>query len=177
MRVNTLRSAFDIDIEYRAFPLHPDTPSEGMTLEQLFAGRNIDVPSSQARMKGLMADEGLPYGKRTRTYNSRLAQELAKWADTQAGGEAIHDELFRAYFVDNANLGLIEELLAVSEKVGLPIDEAKRILEGREFRSAVDTDWQRARELGISGVPTFIVEGRGLVGAQSYQQLAALVTS
>ena len=47
----------------------------------------------------------MPYGRRTHTYNSRLAQELGKWADTQPGGEAIHDALYKAYFVDTRNIG------------------------------------------------------------------------
>ena len=55
------------------------------------------------RMVELMRAEGLPYGERTHTYNSRLAQELGKWADA-CGVEAIHDILYRAYFVENRNI-------------------------------------------------------------------------
>ena len=52
-----------------------------MSLKELFAGRDIDVEAMYKRMKGLMDAEGLEYGRRTHTYNSRLAQELGKWAD------------------------------------------------------------------------------------------------
>jgi len=45
--------------------MHPETPAEGQTLAQLFAGRPIDLPAAQAHMKKLMAAEGLPYGNRT----------------------------------------------------------------------------------------------------------------
>jgi predicted DsbA family dithiol-disulfide isomerase len=83
--------------------LHPETPAAGITLEDLFAGRNVDLQASQARMRGLMAQEGLPYGQRTRTYNSRLAQELGKWADTQPDGERLMMHFSGAYFVDNKN--------------------------------------------------------------------------
>jgi predicted DsbA family dithiol-disulfide isomerase len=166
----------DINIAYRPFPLHPETPVDGMTLEQLFAGRNMDIPAAQARMADLMAEEGLPYGRRTMTYNSRLAQELAKWAEKQPGGDRIHDELFRAYFVDNVNLGIIENLLSVTQQLGLSRVEAQGVLEGRQFRAAVDADWQRARQLEISGVPTFIRGGNRLVGAQTYENLVTLVT-
>ena len=72
---------FGIRIAYRHFPLHPDTPADGLTLEQLFAGRDIDIRAAQARMTRLMAEEGLPYGTRTMTYNSRLAQELGRGTD------------------------------------------------------------------------------------------------
>ena len=85
---------FELDVTYRHFPLHPDTPDDGLTLEELFAGRNMDIAAGQARMAMLMAQEGLPYGTRTMTYNSRLAQELGKWAETQPDGDKIHEALF-----------------------------------------------------------------------------------
>jgi predicted DsbA family dithiol-disulfide isomerase len=175
--VERLQSAYDICITYRHFPLHPETPEAGITLEELFAGRNIDVPTAQARMANLMVEEGLPYGKRTMTYNSRPAQELAKWAETHSGGERIHDALFRAYFVENVNLAKVDNLIVITEQIGLPASEAKRVLQKRQFREAVDADWQRSRKLGITGVPKFVVGNQGLVGAQPYEQLEALVTS
>src|SRR6266853_2070796 len=92
-----------------------------------YAERGIDPEAAYARMKGLMDKEGLPYSRRSHTYNSRLAQELGKWADTQPGGYAIHD------------------------------------------------DWAKSRHLGVTGVPTFVAGGYGVVGAQPYEMLAQLV--
>jgi len=168
---------FEIEVAYRQFPLHPDTPEEGLSLEQLFAGRNIDITAAHSRMSHLMVEEGLPYGKRSMTYNSRLAQELVKWAETQPGGERIHDALFESYFVGNANLANIENLVTIVRQLGLPTDEARNILKDRHYHAAVDTDWQQSRELGITGVPTFVIGKQGLVGAQPYEQLEAFVTS
>ena len=175
MRVERLRQAFEIDIVHRHFPLHPDTPQAGLTLEQLFAGRNIDIPAAQTQMTRLMSDEGLPYGERTMTYNSRLAQELAKWAESQPAGEKIHSALFRAYFVDNQNLAIVDNLLAITERVGLSVTDAQVALEERRFRKAVDDDWQRSRKLGVTGVPTFVVGEQGVVGAHPYEVLEQLV--
>ena len=177
MRVEKLRSTFEIDVAYRHFPLHPDTPEDGLTLEELFAGRNIDILAAQTRMSRLMAEEGLPYGARTMTYNSHLAQELGKWADTQPNGQEIHEALFQAYFVDNVNLAKIESLIKIAAQVGLPALEADRVLTKRQFREAVSADWQRSRALGITAVPTFVIGDRGLVGAQPYEQLAAFASS
>jgi predicted DsbA family dithiol-disulfide isomerase len=128
-----------------------------------------------ARMKGLMDAEGLPYGRRTHTYNSRLAQELGKWADTQPGGEAIHDALFRAYFVEARDISRPEVLLEIVEQVGLPREAAREVLEKRTFKEAVDADWALSREYGITGVPTFVAGRFGVVGAQPYEALEALV--
>ncbi len=157
------------------FPLHPDTPMEGRSLEELFAGRDYDVDAMYARMKGLMDAESLPYGKRTHTYNSRLAQELGKWADTQDRGYAIHDALYKAYFVEARNIGDVDVLMDVVRAVGLPEDAAREVLEKRTFKDAVDGDWAKSHQYGVTGVPTFAAGGYGVVGAQPYEAIEDLV--
>jgi predicted DsbA family dithiol-disulfide isomerase len=109
------------------------------------------------------------------TYNSRLAQELGKWADTQPGGEAIHDALFRAYFVEARDISQSSVLLDIAQQVGLSVDDAREVLEKRTFRDAVDADWKLSREYGITGVPTFVAGRYGVVGAQPYEALEQLV--
>lgn len=164
-------------VKWVHFPLHPDTPQEGRTLKDLFPGRtDADIKATYDRMKGLMDAEGLPYGVRTHTYNSRLAQELGAWADTQPDSEAIHDALYRAYFVDKRNVGDIDTLVDIAEAVGLPGEEARAVLTERRFEAAVDADWEKARQFGVTGVPTFAAGGYGVVGAQPYEALAQLLT-
>jgi len=175
VRIERLRQTYAIEIIFRHFPLHPDTPTAGLTLEQLFAGRGFDLQAAQAKMAALMQREGLPYGQRNMTYNSRLAQELAAWANTQPRGDRIHDALFRAYFVDGLNLAKPAVLIGVAEAVGLSSEAAREVIDLRAFKEAVDGDWQRSRALGVTGVPTFVCDGRGVVGAQPYKALEQLV--
>ena len=176
MRIEKLRTEHNVKIEWVHFPLHPDTPAEGRALAKLFAGRSADQRKAMhAQMKARMDAEGLPYGERTMMYNSRLAQELGKWADTQAGGEAIHDALFRAYFVDARDISNPEVLLEIAQRVGLSVDAAREVLEKRTFKDAVDADWKLSREYEITGVPTFVVGHQGVVGAQPYAALEQLV--
>lgn len=158
------------------FPLHPETPADGITIEALFAGRDIDLEAMYSRMKGLMDAEGLPYGRRSHTYNSRLAQELGKWGDTQSEGKAIHDALYKAYFVEGSNIGDIPTLVSVAESVGLDANAALDVLEQRTFQADIDHDWSRSRAIGVTGVPTFVAGGYGVVGAQPYEALAGLLT-
>jgi len=164
-----------VDVNWVHFPLHPDTPAEGRSLAELFAGRNYDIDKRQAEMRARMAAEGLPYGNRTMTFNSRLAQELGKWADTQPGGEKIHDALFKAYFVDGKNIGDAGELVRIATSVGLDENSAREVIEKRTFKAAVDEDWAKSRAYGITGVPTFVAGGYGVVGAQPYEALVQLV--
>jgi predicted DsbA family dithiol-disulfide isomerase len=175
VRIEKLRTEHNVKIEWVHFPLHPETPAEGRSLEDLFRGRNVDRKAMHAQMKARMDAEGLPYGDRTMTYNSRLAQELGKWADTQRGGEAIHDALFRAYFVEARDISQPEVLLDIVKEVGLPVDAACEVIEKRTFKDAVDADWKLSRDYGITGVPTFVAGRYGVVGAQPYEALEALV--
>jgi predicted DsbA family dithiol-disulfide isomerase len=157
--------------------LHPNTPEEGLPLKDLFAGRGFDLEAMHARMKGLMEAEGLSYNQRTHTYNSRLAQELAKWADSRPGFETIHEALYKAYFAEAQNIGELDVLEKVAASVGLPIDEAREILRERTFKHAVDADWEKARRYGITGVPTFVAGGYKVVGAQPYDVLVQMMRS
>ena len=176
MRIEKLRAEHHVKVEWVHFPLHPDTPAEGRALAELFAGRSAEQRKAMhAQMKARMDAEGLPYGERTMTYNSRLAQELGKWADTQPGGEAIHDALFRAYFVEARDISQPAVLLEIARQVGLSVDGARVVLEKRTFKAAVDADWKLSREYGITGVPTFVAGGHGVVGAQPYEALEQLV--
>jgi predicted DsbA family dithiol-disulfide isomerase len=155
--------------------LHPGTPAEGLPLKDLFAGRGLDLEVMHARMQRLMDAESLPYSQRTHTYNSRLAQELAKWADSQPGFEAIHAALYRAYFVDARNIGDAEVLVDVAQSAGLPADAAREVLTRRTFKDAIDADWELSRRSGITGVPSFIAGKYKVVGAQPYDVLADLL--
>ena len=176
MRIEKLKETFNIEVKLVHFPLHPDTPMEGVSVAEMYAKRGLDPKAMYDRMKGLMDGEGLPYGQRANTYNSRRAQELGKWADTQPGGEAIHDALYRAYFIDNHNIADIDVLVGIAEAVWLSGEEARKILEEGSFKDAVDADWNKSRQYGVTGVPTFVAAGHGVVGAQPYEAIAELLT-
>ena len=160
------------------FPLHPETPQEGRALADLFAGRSeTELKARQDQMRGLMAEEGLPYGDRTHTYNSRLAQEVGAWADTQEGGEAIHDAIYKAYFVEARNIGDPDVLLNIVKANNLSVEEARKVIEERTFKDVVDEDWRKSHQLGVTGVPTFVAAGQGVVGAQPYETLEKFLGS
>src|SRR6266513_5184425 len=103
-------------------------------MEEVYAGRNVDPEAMYQRMKSLMDAEGLPYERRTHTYNSRLAQELAKWADSQPGFEKLHDALYKAYFVEGRNIGDPQVLIDIAQLVGLPPGGARDVLTMRTFK-------------------------------------------
>jgi predicted DsbA family dithiol-disulfide isomerase len=172
-----LQIEFDIDIKWTAFPLHPETPVSGLTLEELFAGRPVDVKQVLDRLNHTAKDLGLPFGKRERTYNSRLAHELGKLAEEQGCGQRYHMAAFRAYFANGLNIGLQSTLLDLGTSVGLSAKQVIEVIEKRTFEDAVDKDWKRSHQLGVTAVPTFMINGLSLVGAQPYEKLAQLMES
>ena len=148
-----------------------------MALEELFAGKPIEIKKAMARLKRVADELGLPLGERIKTYNSRLAQELATWAESEGKGDPFHEAVFRAYFVEGKNIGRVDELVILAKSVGLSEKKARSVLELRTFREAVDSDWERSHALGITGVPTFVADHKATVGFQSYEELERFLKS
>lgn len=169
-----MKQEYQVQLQWVGYPLHPETPLEGQSLEEMFAGRGLDIPAMLKKLAGVAAREGLPFGMRTMTYNSRRAQELAKFAEQQGRGEQYNEAVFRAYFANGRNIADIAVLGDVAEHAGLERGQAREMVEGGRFSAEVDADWQHSRGVGITAVPTFIAGGSGLVGAQPYGALARL---
>jgi predicted DsbA family dithiol-disulfide isomerase len=126
-------------------------------------------------LKRTASDLGLPFGPRAMTYNSRLAQELGLWAASLGQGREFNHSTFYAYFVAGKNLAKKDVLLDICSEAGLPVEAAAEVIASRSFSAAVDSDWQAARDLRVTAVPTFILGGNNLVGAQPYEALEQLV--
>ena len=136
--------------------------------------RNRDREQSKAygdHLRALMAEAGLSYNKRARLDNSRIAQELGAWADTQMAGDDFHYAMFRAYFVDDRTISDRDTLIDIAGSVGLDRQEARNIIESRSFSAKVTEDWNRAWENGITGVPTFVAKDLFVYGCQPYEVL------
>jgi predicted DsbA family dithiol-disulfide isomerase len=146
-----------------------------MTLDELFAGRPINVDQVLQHLNKVAAELGLPFGERKKTYNSRMAQELGKLAEQNGYGEGYHMAVFKAYFVDGLNIGLDSILLELGKSVGLSHVHIRDALENRSYKAAVDKDWNRSYQMGVTAVPTFVINGMSLVGAQPYEKLVQLV--
>ena len=148
-----------------------------MTLEQLFANRPVDISDMLDRLKQTATELNLPFGDRSKTYNSRLAQELGLWAEDQGKGDAFHMAAFKAYFADGKNLARESVLIELVGAVGLPENEAEMVLKARSYAAPVDEDWLLARQKQVTAVPTFIMGINKLVGAQPYEALVQLMTA
>ena len=170
-----MKRELDVQVQWTAFPLHPETPGQGRSLEEMFAGRGMDIPRMLDGLKRTADELGLPYTPRSMTYNSRRAQELGKWAEVEGAGDAYHHAVFAAYFARGQNIARLEVLREIVSSVNLEQDAVEKVLQEGRYIEVVDKDWRRCRELGITAVPTFRANGRFLVGAQPYEHLKRMV--
>lgn len=162
-------------IRWIAFPLRPNIPDEGQTLEELFAGQPFDIDAMNRKLKAAADDAGLPISYRKMAYNSRMAHELSHWADEKGRADEFHHAVFTSYFVDCMNVGDRAVLLDIVKSLRLPEDEAADVIDNRRFRESVDADWEKSRANRIKAAPTFVFNGRRLVGAQPYEALRGIL--
>jgi predicted DsbA family dithiol-disulfide isomerase len=169
--VEQLRRQRPFAVQWQPFPLQPSTPPQGMLLSELFGG--ADVSAMHERIYALMDELQLPYARqRDRLYNTRKAQELLLWAQAQDAGDALVAALFRSYFVEVRNLAEQDVLLEAAASAGLDTDAALAVLQSGSQAAGVDASWQRARQLGLNGVPAFVAAGYQFSGHQPATELA-----
>ena len=101
----------------------------------------MDIKASNQKMKALTSVEGLPFDPmRSMTFNSRRAQELAKWSDRNQFSESLHPQLYQAYFVRGENLAETDVLINTVDLSGLNTEDARLSLQSRQYKLAVDED-------------------------------------
>ena len=163
MEVERLRQAYDLEVEFAPYLLDPSTPPEGKPRRQSTQPGDPPTPIEQ-RAAGL----GITFTRgREWTSNSHLALEAAEFAAERGAAVPFHLSLFKVYFEDLADIGKIETIVAAGERAGLPAAELEAALASGRYRSEVDAAIQHAREIGVSAVPTFLLDGKyAVIGAQ-----------
>jgi len=170
-----LRKERDLEFRWTLYPLHPEVPVEGMELAELFGGSPNRLEFGKQRLKEAAAATGLPLVRRTRISNSRRAQELEKWAIALGKGDAYRRQTFHAYFAEGKDIAQLPVLEEIAASVGLPDYEVWDVLVMGQYAAAVNDDWQRARQLGVTAVPFYLVGDEPLVGYRPYEELRRLV--
>ena len=89
------------------------------------------------------------------------------WAQARGDAEDVVERLFRAYFLEGRFIGERAVLAAIAGEAGFAVDEARAYLESDAGADAIEAMDRRVRELGVTGVPFFIFDGKvGVSGAQ-----------
>ncbi|MEP7329194.1 MAG: DsbA family oxidoreductase [Betaproteobacteria bacterium] len=163
-----------VEVRWHPFQLNPDLPPEGADRQQ-YLERKFGGPQRAkeiyARVEAAGTTVGIPFAFDAieRQPNTLLAHRLIAWAQSRPEGnaDALVESLFAAYFIDGLYLGDPEVLVARAQAAGFDPDDARALLASHELAEAVEGADRRARELGVSGVPFFIMDGKTAVsGAQ-----------
>jgi predicted DsbA family dithiol-disulfide isomerase len=167
-----------IEVHYHPFLLNDWIPSEGMTREAYLTKKfgSIDAYRGIAvRVAEAAAQEGLTYAvdKITRQPNTLDSHRLIYWAGLQGKSPQMKQRLMDLYFTEGADLTDREILVRAAADVGLDPDEVRARLASQEGVAETMLAADTAKEAGITGVPTFIIDGRYAVsGAQAPETLA-----
>lgn len=160
-------------MEFHSFELNPTAPAqqEGSLEEALARKYGVSLEQARAmnaRVVAAAAGEGLHYrydiAKRANTFDAHRLTHLAAALGLQS---AMKERLMAAYFMEGRAIGDRDTLVDLAVAVGIDGERARAMLDSDEYDEAVRADEREAAELGITGVPFFVINRRyGVSGAQ-----------
>lgn len=166
------RPEHDLDIFWRPYQLNPDMPTDGMDrmtyLETKFGGPDrAKAIYGQIESAAMAAGLNVDFSKIKRTPNTFDAHRLIRWARSTGHQQAVVDSLFVRYFEQGEDIGDRALLLEVADEVGLDRELLVRLYDEDTDRDLLTNEEALARQMGVSGVPTFILSEKFVfVGAQ-----------
>ena len=176
------QAGVEVEIEFHSFELAPDTPVDYVGTPVDYLSEKYRVSRDQAqgmvdRVVGIAADLGLAYDyDRMHQTNTVLAHELLHLAKVRGVQAELKERLLSAYFLEGRHVGKVDELVELGADVGLERDEVRAALTDHRHLADVKADMARARALGITGVPFYVVEMKyGVSGAQDSALFAELL--
>lgn len=173
--LQSLAGEVEVRLEWLPFQLNPDMPEGGIARADYRRAKFGSVEKGRmldARVAQEGAGEGIAFAfdRMERTPNTVAAHQLIDLAQKQGKGNAVVDALFRAYFEEAKDIGDEAVLKEIAKSAGVTGRADEKIL------AEVKEKEERVRDLGISGVPTFIFNREsGLSGAYPPEQLAQAI--
>lgn len=162
-----------ITVRYHSYQLMPDLPHDHpVDIAEVLASKRGFSRAQAVAMNNGVAERGRALGldyrfDQAQTINTRTAHRLIQFAGIAGHQHAIVESLFRAYFTDGLNIGDHDTLADLAAEVGLDRDAALAALGDENLDRAIDEDIRQASQLGITGVPFFVLDGKyGISGAQ-----------
>lgn len=159
------------DIFWRPFQLNPDMPEGGMNrkdyLERKFGVEKAQSFYAQIEENAKSAGLDVRFDLIETTPNTFDAHRLIRWSHPTGQQTPLVTQLFVRYFERGEDIGDRDLLLDAAESIGMERDVVKRLFESDAEREQLMKEEATAREIGVNGVPTFIVAGKHVVtGAQ-----------
>ena len=167
----------DFTLEWQGFQIHPEYPATGIPMAQRAdqVGKERYAALWQ-KIETLAQEIDLAMQPPPLLTNSLLALEATEYAKDQGKREVFSAIIYQAYFQDEQNIGDIDVLLSLAERAELDTSALQTHLQERTYAPRLQAAQEEARTKGISGVPTFVIGPAQIVGAQSQEVLASMLT-
>ena len=166
--VDQLKAEYNIDVEWRPFYLRPDTPPEGMDLPDYIMKARAN--GADERLQSMAKMHGMDFNSPDRIYNTRIAHEATEYAREHGKAIEFHRVVFRQVYSDGLDISKWDVLRAAAEEVGLDGEAMLTVVDGGKYTAEVAGQVQSAYQIGVTGVPTYVINERyAIVGAQPYQ--------
>lgn len=164
----------DVEVEWKSFELNPGAPqSYDKPLDEQLASKYRTSPEGARRMIDQMSDraaeEGLDFDLiHAQGGNTLDAHRLIHFAAERGKGDQMKERLLSAYMTERKPISERSTLTELAGEVGLDGEQVSAMFATDEFEQAVRDDEEQARQIGVRGVPFFLVGGQyGVSGAQS----------
>jgi len=172
----------DVNVTWRSFELDPEAPPErgGDRAERLAQKYGMTIEQARAaeqQLTAVAAGDGLGFRfDIARSGTTFDAHRVVHLAETHGLQDAMKERLLRAYFIEGELMADHDTLARLAVEVGLDEQEVRELLAGDRYAEEVRDDEQTATQLGISAVPTFVIDRRlGASGAQPPDALLELL--
>lgn len=170
----------EVEVEWKSFQLDPDLKERSGTIsisEYLMKRKGFSKPQLeqfQQRLKEMGNASGVTFNQETTlAADTFTAHKLLHFAKEYQKANAMEEALFEAHFVNGKNIADIDFLVSLAEQIGLDKEKARKVLSEDAYNYEVTQDIMEARNLGISGVPYYILDNKYAVsGAQPVETFA-----
>lgn len=162
-----------VEVIYKAYQLNPNAPKQmaGSAYEAFASGHQVSIEQAKKRFK-MFEDNAKTVGL---TYNYDIIQmtntfdahRVHKYAQSKGLGDLLGERLMKAYFSEGQNLSDYKTLISLASSVGLDEKAVETVLNDNAFKDLVLAEQQEARQIGVQGVPFFVINRKyGVSGAQ-----------
>lgn len=181
-----------VELAWRPYQLYPNIPAGGLLREDVLRARHPEADEDDlealkrkvpSRIRAEAEGVGIAFdfaAMRTMP-NTRLAHRLLMFVEDVIGSRELQHELaealFRLHFCHGRDVGHMDVLVETAERIGLDGDAARQYLASNGGGAALDRELARAVDVGVSGVPGFLLGGRFLLpGAQTPEVIGQFIT-
>jgi protein disulfide-isomerase len=163
----------NVEIEWKSFELDANFPQQSNEniVDHLAKKYQKDTTWAKEMMDNMTQNaknSGLDFHfEKAILANSHNAHRLLHLAKNHNLGDALKEQLLKAYLTDGKNINDLETLSLLGQQVGLNKEETETVLNSDTFSKEVKQDIATAREIGVQGVPFFVFDNKyAISGAQ-----------